>query len=58
MPNLSRDSEGGYVLEAVRAVQLNGKNVEKAVLKDGDELTLGTACKLRLRQPLAVSGNR
>ncbi len=53
---LGRDSEGGYVLEAVRAVQLNGKNVEKAVLKDGDELTLGTACKLRFRQPLAVSG--
>jgi len=53
---LSRDSEGGYVLEAVRPVQLNGKNVEKAVLKDGDELSLGSACKLRFRQPLAVSG--
>jgi tetratricopeptide (TPR) repeat protein len=53
---LSRDSEGGYVLEAVRPVQLNGKQVEKAFLKDGDELTLGTACKLRFRQPLAVSG--
>ncbi|HQR07213.1 MAG TPA: FHA domain-containing protein, partial [Gemmatales bacterium] len=53
---LSRDSEGGYVLEAVRTVQLNGKNVEKAVLKDGDELSLGSACKLRFRQPLAVSG--
>lgn len=53
---LSRDSEGGYVLEAVRAVQVNGKNVEKAILKDGDELSLGTACKLRFRQPLAVSG--
>lgn len=53
---LSRDSEGGYVLEAVRAVQLNGKTVHKAVLKDGDELTIGTACKIRFRQPLAVSG--
>lgn len=53
---LNRDSEGGYVLEAVRTVQLNGKNVEKVVLKDGDELSLGTACKLRFRQPLAVSG--
>lgn len=53
---LSRDSEGGYVLEAVRAVQLNGKTVQKAVLKDGDELSIGTACKLRFRQPLAVSG--
>lgn len=53
---LSRDSEGGYVLEAVRPVQLNGKSIEKAVLKDGDELSLGSACKLRFRQPLAVSG--
>lgn len=53
---LNRDSEGGYVLEAVRSVQVNGKNVEKVVLKDGDELSLGTACKLRFRQPLAVSG--
>lgn len=53
---LNRDSEGGYVLEAVRPVQVNGKSVEKVVLKDGDELALGTACKLRFRQPLAVSG--
>lgn len=53
---LNRDKEGGYVLEAVRQVQVNGKPVEKVVLKDGDELTLGTACKIRFRQPLAVSG--
>lgn len=53
---LSRDSEGGYVLEAVRAVQVNGKEVQKTLLKDGDELSLGSACKLRFRQPLAVSG--
>ncbi|HMO35076.1 MAG TPA: FHA domain-containing protein [Gemmatales bacterium] len=53
---LNRDSEGGYVLEAVRPIQLNGKNTEKALLKDGDILTLGTACRIRFRQPLAVSG--
>jgi hypothetical protein len=53
---LSRDSEGGYVLEAVRPVKVNGKPVERVLLKDGDELTLGTACVLRFRQPLAVSG--
>jgi hypothetical protein len=53
---LNRDSEGGYVLEAVRPVQVNGKPVQKALLKDGDELTLGSACKLKFRQPLAVSG--
>lgn len=53
---LNRDSEGGYVLEAVRPVKVNGKAVERALLKDGDELTLGTACRLRFRQPLAVSG--
>jgi hypothetical protein len=52
---LSRDSEGGYVLEAVRPVKVNGKSVEKALLKDGDQLTLGSACHLKFRQPLAVS---
>jgi len=53
---LSRDTEGGYVLEAVRPVKVNGKAVDRVLLKDGDELALGSACVLRFRQPLAVSG--
>jgi hypothetical protein len=52
---LTRDAEG-YLLEAVRPVTVNHKPVEKALLREGDRLTLGGSCQIVFRQPLAVSG--
>jgi tetratricopeptide (TPR) repeat protein len=38
---LTRDAEG-YLVEAVRTVQVNGRAVERAILRPGDRITLGT----------------
>jgi FHA domain-containing protein len=51
---LQRDAEG-YVLEAMRATQVNGQEVERATLRSGDRITLGASCQLLLVQPLPVS---
>jgi tetratricopeptide (TPR) repeat protein len=53
---LSRDSEG-YVLEAVRAVQVNGQEVTRALLRNGDRVTVGTSCQFLFRQPVPVSAS-
>jgi hypothetical protein len=53
---LTRESEG-YLLEAARAVQVNGKAAEKALLRSGDRLTLGASCQLLFQQPAAVSAS-
>jgi tetratricopeptide (TPR) repeat protein len=51
---LTRDSEG-YLLQALRAAQVNGRPTEKALLKSGDRITLGGCCQLQFRQPVPVS---
>jgi hypothetical protein len=51
---LSRDSEG-YVLEAVRPVQVNGQSSTHALLRPGDRVTLGTSCQFQFLQPVPVS---
>ncbi len=51
---LSRDSEG-YVLEAVRPVQVNGRPVTRGFLRNGDRVTVGTSCQFQFRQPVPVS---
>jgi len=51
---LTRDAEG-YLLEAVRKVTLNAQPVDKALLKDGDRLTVGNSCQLHFKQPVAIS---
>jgi hypothetical protein len=51
---LTRDSEG-YFLEALKAVQVNGKDVTKTLLHPGDRVTLGNSCQFQFRQPVAVS---
>jgi hypothetical protein len=53
---LSRDSEG-YVLEAVRAVQVNGQATTRALLRPGDRVTLGTSCQFQFHQPVPVSAS-
>jgi hypothetical protein len=53
---LERDAEG-YFLEAIRSVALNGQPVERAFLRSGDRLTLGTACQLVFSQPVPISAS-
>ena len=51
---LTRDAEG-YVLEAVRPIQVNAATVTRALLQPGDRVTLGVSCQLLFRLP--VPGN-
>jgi hypothetical protein len=52
--SLSRDAEG-YVLEAVKPIQVNGQTLTKATLRPGDRVTLGTSCQFQFQQPVPVS---
>jgi FHA domain len=53
---LVRDAEG-YLFECYRATRVNGQLVEKALLRSGDRVTLGTCCQLQFRQPVPVSAS-
>ena len=53
---LTRDSEG-YLLQALRPVLLNGRAVDKTLLRNNDRFTLGSCCQMRFRQPVAVSAS-
>jgi hypothetical protein len=53
---LVRDSEG-YLLHALRPVRVNGKVVEKSLLRNSDRLTLGDCCQLHFRVPAPVSAS-
>lgn len=52
--SLTRDAEG-YVLEAVRPVQVNARDVTRALLQSGDRVTLGASCQLLFHQPVPIS---
>jgi tetratricopeptide (TPR) repeat protein len=52
--SLTRDAEG-YVLEAVRPIQVNGKAVTRTLLQMGDRVTLGTSCQFQFHLPVPVS---
>jgi hypothetical protein len=52
--SLTRDAEG-YLLEAVRPLQVNGQAADKALLQPNDRVTLGTSCQFQFRQPVPVS---
>ncbi len=51
---LTRDAEG-YVLEAVRPMQVNGSTVNRALLQSGDRFTLGQTCQFLFRLPVPGS---
>jgi hypothetical protein len=51
---LTRDAEG-YVLEAVRPVQVNAQPTTRALLQPNDRVTLGTTCQFVFRLPVAGS---
>src|SRR3989442_720812 len=53
---LTRDSEG-YLLEALRSVQVNGRKAERVLLQSGDRVTLGTSCQLQFHQPVPISAS-
>ena len=52
--SLTRDTEG-YVLEAVRPIQVNGREATRALLQNGDRMTLGASCQLQFRLPVPIS---
>jgi tetratricopeptide (TPR) repeat protein len=52
--SLMRDTEG-YVLEAVRPIQVNAQNVTRTLLQSGDRVTLGTSCQFVFRLPVPIS---
>jgi tetratricopeptide (TPR) repeat protein len=54
--SLTRDAEG-YVLEAVRPIQVNGREATRALLQVGDRITLGASCQLQFRQPVPISAS-
>jgi len=53
---LTRDAEG-YLLEAVRSMQVNGQVTERALLQANDRVTLGGSCQVQFRQPVPVSAS-
>jgi hypothetical protein len=53
---IRRDGEG-YLIEAIREVRLNGREVDKlASLSDGGRIALGERVRLVFRRPHALSG--
>ena len=53
---VTRESEG-YLLEAVRSVQVNGQTFERGPLHSGDRITLGATCQMHFRLPTPVSAS-
>jgi hypothetical protein len=53
---LTRDAEG-YLLEAIRPLDVNGNPVQRMLLQSGDRITLGGSCQLVFRQPVPVSAS-
>jgi hypothetical protein len=51
---LSRDNEG-YLLEALRPVQVNGQATTRTLLQPGDRVTLGSSCQFLFRLPVGGS---
>jgi hypothetical protein len=51
---VTRDSEG-YLIEAARAMQINGKPIDRALLQAGDRITLGSSFQMQFRMPVPVS---
>jgi hypothetical protein len=51
---LTRDAEG-YLLEALREVKVNNQETVRALLRNGDRITLGASCQLVFQQAVPVS---
>ena len=51
---VTRDASS-YILEGLRPVQVNTQQTEKAILRSGDRVTLGTSCQIQFHQPVPVS---
>lgn len=53
---IERDAQG-YVLEAMRSVQVNQKAVTRTILHAGDQITLGKSCQFVFNQPVPLSAS-
>jgi hypothetical protein len=53
---LTRDTEG-YLIEARRPLTINGRPLDRGLLRDQDSVTLGAACKLSFRLPVPLSNS-
>jgi tetratricopeptide (TPR) repeat protein len=51
---LTRDVEG-YMLEALRPIQVNARPATRTLLRPDDRVTLGASCQMIFRQPAPVS---
>jgi tetratricopeptide (TPR) repeat protein len=54
--SLTRDTEG-YVLEAVRPIQVNGRETTRTLLQAGDRITLGASCQLQFHLPVPIGAS-
>ncbi|HWG43789.1 MAG TPA: FHA domain-containing protein [Gemmataceae bacterium] len=52
--SVTRDTEG-YVLEAMRPIQVNAREVTRTLLQSGDRVTLGASCQLQFHLPVPIS---
>jgi tetratricopeptide (TPR) repeat protein len=52
--SVTRDTEG-YVLEAMRPIQVNAREVTRTLLQAGDRVTLGASCQLQFHLPVPIS---
>jgi len=52
--SLTRDAEG-YILEAIRPIQVNGRETTRTLLQAGDRITLGASCQLQFHLPVPIS---
>jgi hypothetical protein len=52
---ISRDADGGYILESGRETSINGTATQKSVLRPGDRVTLGNSCQFLFHRPSATS---
>ena len=48
-------NDEGYVVEAGRPLQVNGKLTQRTTLASGDRLTLGAACQFVFQRPVPQS---
>ncbi len=53
---LTRDAEG-YLLESPRAMEVNGRPLQRALLQSGDRVTLGSSCQFQFQQPVPISAS-
>ena len=52
---ITRDADGGYIVESARETSVNGHAVQRAVLSTNDRITFGTSCQFLFHRPVSIS---